>query len=211
MGGSASGPTPSGVWQLPSPLSFFPCVRSGTRVKRPGHGRLGGGTGGPGCRLLERGCGKPNERGGAGSWPAQAERNPWASSSSGEVRLHPGDYTVDLTNPAAGTPDSHLLAGNALFSPAGTGSGGSTARIAIEKGIQGFHAETRRSYGTPGCNRGTSLERGGGTSHVDFPRLSFPESLIRIVTPNGADIFRGEVARMESTLADLTLTEALPG
>jgi hypothetical protein len=126
-----------------------------------------------------------------------------------EYHLPPGNYTVELSN-STGQLDYHLLAGDALFSLAGTGTGPAAARITSLQEARAFTLELQKPL--EGVDLRVALALTAQEERaLDVSGLSLPEEVSLSLGPaEGVDGFSLALSGIEATSLDLTLTEATP-
>jgi hypothetical protein len=127
-----------------------------------------------------------------------------------EYRLPPGNYTVEVWNPTSGHLDYHLVAGDALFSLAGTSPGSAPARITSLQEARGFTLELQNPL--EGAELRMALALSGEEERaLDVSGLTLPAGLSLSVAPTeAASGFSLSLDGMPATFLNLTLTEATP-
>ena len=127
-----------------------------------------------------------------------------------EYRLPPGEYTVELMNPSTGQLDYRLLAGDALFSLAATGSGPAAARITSLQEARAFALEPQDPLEGVEIQVAVALS-GEEERALDVSGLSLPANRSLIWEPTeGAAGFRLSLGGMDAASVNLRLTEASP-
>ncbi len=127
-----------------------------------------------------------------------------------EYRLPPGNYTVELMNPTTGQLDYHLLAGDALFSLAATGSGPAAARITSLQEARAFTLEPQDPL--EGVEMRVAVALSGEEERaLDVSGLSLPADRSLLLGPTeGAGGFSLTLNGVEAASVNLLLTEATP-